>query len=102
MNFAIINEKTNRVENIILAFPGVINGIEQAVTIEAGVGMFAVNCDDIVLNMGDNYDPSDGKFYRDRKEVSSIPPVWEQIQQAIDGYTFELITDGIIDGGTVK
>lgn len=90
MNFAVINRQTKKVENIIGAEPSVMGELSNG--LEADI----MNCDGIPLFMDDDYNPANGKFYRDGSEVTRIPPVAQQIQQAVDRYTLELIRGGIL------
>lgn len=90
MNFAVVNTQTQRVENIINATSTVMDELQ------AGLGCMLVPCDNIALMMQDDFNPGDGKFYRSGVEVSTIPSAAEQILDAIDQYTLELINGGII------
>ena len=90
MNFAVINAKTNKVENIINTTSTVVDELQ------AGLSCILKPCDDIALMMQDDFNSDEGKFYRDGIEVDKIPTVEEQILTAIDAYTLELIEGGLL------
>lgn len=90
MNFAVVNPNTNKVENIVSVEPVAVEGLQN------GMGMRLEKCQDVPAEIGDEFNHADGKFYRGGVEVSTIPNIGEQIQQALDNYTLELIESGVI------
>ena len=90
MNFAVIDKEINKVVNIIGVEPWTV------ATLENGADAPIIKSEGLPVNIGDDYNPQDGKFYRDGMVVDEIPPVADQIRQAIDDYTLELINGGIL------
>lgn len=89
MTFAVLSNE-NMVENLINAEMDSVAGLSN------GLGLRIECCEGFCVQIGDKYNLLDGKFYRDGIEVAKIPTVQEQIQIAIDAYTFELIQGGLI------